>query len=158
MADTCALLIKYYNNETAKKYGYDGADTVQSFLAKHPKIGDNQVSQLFVGSSMYNTSSQDTMLSIVQQLKPNEAALAFPKTLAIIITHIDIDQKQVSKHATIPSTWTLVELVNAMRVKFGIDVDAKCELSSDAEDILPGNVYQFDFEATEFYLQEVCKN
>ncbi|KAJ2476904.1 hypothetical protein IWW56_004649 [Coemansia sp. RSA 2131] len=155
MADTSKLLIKYYNNETAKEYEYSVTDTVQSFLAKHPKIGDEPVCQLYIGSNTYTTNSQDMMPSIVAQLKSGESALAFPKTMAIIITHINIDKKQVSKPATTSSTWKLSELVNAMRVKFGIDADVKCELSSDAEECLPDNVYEFDFEATEFYIMEV---
>ncbi|KAJ2666288.1 hypothetical protein IW148_001006 [Coemansia sp. RSA 1199] len=158
MADTPMLLIKYYNNANPEYYDYSDAETVQSFLAAHPNIGDEAVRRIHIGHYIFRTDSQDKMNFVIQCLELGEAAIAFPMTIAINITYINIYNQQETRQVNISSTLKLTELIDAARNEFGIFTSMRCEFYSNKEACLPDDVYKFDFQETEFFIKEVCKH
>ncbi|KAJ2715849.1 hypothetical protein H4S00_004720 [Coemansia sp. D1744] len=158
MANTPMLLVKYYNKASPEYYDYANAETVQNFLAAHPNIGDEAVRRIHIGHYIFRTDSQDQMGFVVQCLETGKAAIAFPMTITIKITHIDIYNQQEIRQLSISSTLKLAELIEVARSEFGIFTSMRCEFYSNKEACLPDDVYKFDFQESEFFIKEVCKH
>ncbi|KAJ2476905.1 hypothetical protein IWW56_004650 [Coemansia sp. RSA 2131] len=155
MADTGTLHVKYYNDATFGEYEYSVTDTVESFFAKHTNIGDIHV--IYFGPFIYDVNSTTIIHSIVQSIAPGQEVTVFPESMVINVTHINLANERTLVPFNVSPILELNKLVDDVREHFGIYMDTKCEFYSDIETELPGNVHEFNFQTTEFYIKEVHK-
>ncbi|KAJ2656846.1 hypothetical protein IW148_005441 [Coemansia sp. RSA 1199] len=155
MTDNSMFLVRYYNSATPVYYDYSDTDTVESFFATHPEIGDQEISQIYAGNFIYQITPEYTIHSVVENMDTGEAAIAFPEFIVINITHININNEQETAPFLVSYLQKQYMMVDSARAHFGISTNTKCEFYSDVEAYLPEDVCHFDFQATDFYLKEV---